>query len=138
MSDAEKQQSATPALLPGARGNPGRPKGIPNKLTVLIRDAIRDALALAGQDALAYAVFRQAKAEGKTDDEAQSLARAAAPNGGAIDYLRRLANEEPRAFAGLLAKLLPAVVVGEDDGPVRIERIERVLVRPQQGQSSAP
>lgn len=56
-----------------------------------------------------------------------------AGEGGADTYLRWLAIEEPRTFGGLLAKLLPTKLAGSDDpddAPLLVERVERILVRP--------
>lgn len=118
-----------PRSLPPNAGK-GRAKGVPNKLTAAVRKAVMEALELAGQDA-ARAEALQA---GKTAAEADALAQ----TGGAVDYLRRLAWREPRAFASLLARLLPVQVTGDDEGgPLRlqVERIERVIVRPDKAQS---
>lgn len=61
-------------FAPGNNANPsGRPKGSPNKATVLIKDAIERAL------------------------------KELEP----VKYLKWLAKEEPRAFAMLVAKLIP-------------------------------
>lgn len=122
------QESAAP--LPEPRRLPphagkGRAKGVPNKLTSRVRAALIEALELAGQDA----ARADALDAGKTVEEANAAALA----GGAVDYLRRLAWRQPRAFGALLGKLLPAHVVGDDEGgPLRVEisRIERVIVSP--------
>jgi hypothetical protein len=42
----------------------------------------------------------------------------------------RQAEEKPAAFLTLVGKVLPLQVTGEDGGPVQVERIERVIVRP--------
>lgn len=113
-----------PRRLPPNAGK-GRAKGVPNKLTAQVRAAVIEALELAGQDA----ARADALDAGKTAEEANAAGQA----GGAVDYLRRLAWREPRAFASLLGKLLPTHVVGDEEGgPLRVEisRIERVIVDP--------
>lgn len=126
-----KEEPETAKRLPPNAGK-GRPAGTPNKLTAKIKAAIETALDLAGQDAAAAAAFTAARAEGKSVEEAHAIAGAAAPHGTAEDYMRRLANEEPKAFAGLLGKLLPTKIAGSDDPedkPVIVEKIERVIVK---------
>lgn len=127
-----KDAPGTAKRLPPNAGK-GRPAGTPNKLTATVKAAIADSLVLLGQDAAAHAAFVAARAEGKTVEEAQAIARAAAPNGTAVDYLRRLGNEEPKAYATLLGKLLPTKIAGSDDpsdAPLLVERIERTIVKP--------
>jgi hypothetical protein len=80
----------TKRTFPGGPG-PGRPKGIPNKATGLLKDAILQAAALAG---------------GKE---------------GLVGYLTAQAKEEPVAFMGMLGKVMPLQIVGEGDGPLRVE-----------------
>lgn len=46
--------------------------------------------------------------------------------GGAVEYLKRQAQEEPKAFLTLIGKLLPTQITGEDGGPVKVTRIELV------------
>ncbi len=40
---------------------------------------------------------------------------------GGVQYLRRLAEDEPRAFATLLSRVIPLQVTGDADNPVVIE-----------------
>ena len=62
-----------------------------------------------------------------------AIAQAAADLGGA-DRLVAWAKEDPqneRVFWGTIyPKLLPLQVTGPGDGPVQIQRVERVIVRP--------
>lgn len=71
----------------------GRPKGVPNKTTALLKDAILKAAEAANT-----------------------------PTGrkGMVEYLAWLAVEHPPAFAGLLGKVLPLQVTGEGDGPLQV------------------
>lgn len=70
------------------RSRTGRAKGTPNKANALLKDAILKAAELTGYDK-----------EGKQ---------------GLVGYCRSLAENEPKAFAGLLGKVLPTQVTGED------------------------
>lgn len=87
----------------------GREKGVPNKLTSQIRDAIAGAL----------------KAEG---DRLAALDATGEVKPGALGYMQWLSRSEPRAFATLIGKLLPAQITGEDGEPLRFESIERRIV----------
>lgn len=80
---------------PKLKRGPGRPKGALNKASKLLKDAILEAAALAGD-----------KGDGKPD---------------IVNYLRRMAKMEPGAFMPLLGKVLPTQVTGADDGPVKLE-----------------
>lgn len=82
----------------------GRVKGTPNKATKLLKDAILMAAELSGYDQ-----------KGKA---------------GLVGYCRRLADDEPRAFAGLLGKVLPIQVTGGDGEKltVVIERADASLL----------
>ena len=71
------------------KAGPGRPKGSLNKTTTLLKEAILKAAELSGEDG---------KGKGKT-----------------VGYLKRLANEQPVAFSGLLGKVLPMQVTGPED-----------------------
>ncbi len=50
---------------------------------------------------------------------------------GGMDYLMKQAADNPTAFMTLLGKVLPLQVTGENGGPLQIERIERVIIDPQ-------
>lgn len=93
--------------VPGSAGKQRPPggsrKGIPNKTTAALKDAILKAAELSGRDK-----------EGKD---------------GLVGYLRRVADEDVKAFSGLLGKVLPMTVTGDPDSPVRIEVIERRIVK---------
>ena len=71
----------------GNRGK-GRVKGVPNKTTALLKDAILQA------------------------------AEAAGGNGGLVGYLKMQATENPGPFMSLLGKVLPMQIVGDPDAPI--------------------
>ena len=71
---------------------PGRPKGVPNKTTGLLKDAILRAAETAGG--------------GKPD--------------GLVNFLVMQARQNPGPFMTLLGKVLPTQVSGEDDKDVHI------------------
>lgn len=78
------------------RGNAGkgRPKGSPNKTTAALKDAILAGASTVGED-------------GNGKD-------------GLEGYCRYLAKEEPRAFAGLMGKVLPMTVSGDPNNPLQV------------------
>lgn len=83
------------------KAGPGRKKGIPNKTTAVLKEAIITAAEQVGEDG------------GGT--------------GGLTGYLVYIAKNDIKAFAGLLGKVLPMQVTGEDGGPITtITRIELV------------
>lgn len=98
MTDVKKSdENRIGAGKPG----PGRPKGMPNKTTALLKDAILKAAENAGGDA------------------------------GVVGYLTVQAKENPGPFMTLLGKVLPTQIVGDPDSPiVRIQRVELVPVEP--------
>ncbi len=84
----------SPASLDNLRKGGGRPKGVPNKTTALLKDAILEAAANAG---------------GKN---------------GLIGYLTTQALENPQSFMPLLGKVLPMQVTGADGEAIKIEAVE--------------
>lgn len=68
------------------KGNPGKPKGAVSKTTKTLKEAILKAAELSGRDM-----------KGKE---------------GLVGYLRRVADEDVKAFSGLLGKVLPLQVEG--------------------------
>jgi hypothetical protein len=86
-------------LFAGKPG-PGRPKGVPNKATSLLKDAILQAAEKAGGDE------------------------------GLVGYLTAQASANPQSFLPLLGKVLPLQVTGENGGPIQIGRIELIGVAP--------
>ena len=81
----------------------GRVKGVPNKTTTQLKEAILEAAANAGGE--------------------EKL----------VGYLTKQADENPTAFMSLLGKVLPMTIAGDDKNPLTaIVRIERVIVDPKQ------
>ena len=75
----------------------GRKKGVPNKTTALLKDAILQAATQAG---------------GKD---------------GLVGYLTTQATANPQSFLPLLGKVLPMQVAGDPDVPVEIRITRRVI-----------
>ena len=81
------KQTPKKALPPG----PGRPKGIPNKTTTLLKEAILAAAESAGGE------------------------------DGLVGYLKAQAVDNPGPFMSLLGKVLPLQLTGANDGPIKVE-----------------
>lgn len=74
---------------------PGRPKGLVNKTTALLKEAVLLAAELVGED-------------GKGKD-------------GLVGFLQKQAAKENNApFMALLARILPMQVAGEGEGPIKV------------------
>jgi hypothetical protein len=86
----------------GSAKTGGRKKGVRNKTTALIKDAILTA--------------------GERAGGADGLA----------GYLERQANDNPGPFMALLGKVLPLQLAGDPDNPIQttVTRIERKIVDP--------
>lgn len=76
----------------------GRPKGSQNKVSVLVKEAVVQALET-------VAVPKEKGGTGRT---------------GAATYMRWLAIHEPKAYATLLGKVLPTQITGEDGKAITI------------------
>jgi hypothetical protein len=101
-AEAIAQEAVKETLKIGeGKPGPGRPKGLPNKTTALLKDAILVAAQRAG---------------GGGED-------------GIANYLVEQARDNPGPFLSLLGKVLPMTVAGDKDNPVFIAKIERVLVK---------
>ena len=90
-----------PARVGDGTPGPGRPKGMPNKTTALLKDAILQAAHKAGGE------------------------------GGMVQYLTDQAEKNPGPFMALLGKVLPMQITGEDGGAIQIAKIELVAVEPE-------
>lgn len=88
-------------MIGKGQAGPGRPKGVPNKNTALLKDAI----------------LKAAQKAGGGGDE------------GITDYLVSQADKNPVAFMSLLGKVLPMQVTGEDGDAIKIETVVRRVVR---------
>jgi hypothetical protein len=85
---SEKQTSEN--LIGKGKPGPGRPKGLPNKTTQLLKDAILKAAEEAGGSE------------------------------GMVGYLVIQAKTNPQSFLPLLGKVLPMQLVGDPENPVEI------------------
>lgn len=94
MAARGEKQTAENRIGKGKAG-PGRPKGVPNKTTTLLKDAILQAATQAGGI------------------------------GGLVGYLEKQAKENPAPFLSLLGKVLPTQISADLSGDVihRIELV---------------
>ena len=93
----EKQTNEIGKGKPG----PGRPKGLPNKTTTALKEAILAAAAQHGEDG-----------EGKGD---------------LTGYLLKVAREDVKAFSGLLGRVLPLDVNAKGSFSVILDEVVRKL-----------
>lgn len=84
------QKQTSENVIGKGKAGPGRPKGVPNRTTTLLKDAILKAAQMAGGE------------------------------GGIEGYLARMAEEQPPAFMSLLGKVLPTQteLSGPDGGAI--------------------
>lgn len=87
----------------GNKAGPGRPPGMPNKTTALLKDAILEAAARAGSET------------GENTPE------------GLVAYLQARAIDTPGPFLALVGKVLPMQVVGDPDNPLHTEITMRII-----------
>lgn len=69
-------------------------------------------------------------APNKTTAAIKDMILGALDNLGGQEYLETQAKQNPTAFMGLLAKIMPTQITGADDGPVQVKTIERRIVDP--------
>lgn len=81
-------------------GNPGRPKGVRNRVDVELRQAVTGGSAIAGDEIAEERGWKER---------------------GLLAYMKHLALDEPKVMGALLAKCIPTQVVGKDDAPVKIQ-----------------
>ena len=86
-------RNSTGQFVKGKKPGPGRPKGSVSKANKLLKDAIL----LAGE-----------RAGNKVGSD------------GMVSYLEHQAAENPTAFLGLIGKVLPLQVTGEDGVPIEV------------------
>ena len=101
MSDPATPPIAKPALVGKGRAGPGRPKGLRNRTTTILKDAILMAAEMAGGDK------------------------------GIVGYLAAQAEASPSLFMPLLSKVLPLQGGEGETAAELTHRIERIIVRPQ-------
>lgn len=94
----EKQTKRKPTGAAALGAGPGRPKGIPNKMTTAVKDSIA------------------AAAEGLGGT--QRL----------IDWCREEPANERAFWATIYPKLLPLQVSGEGGGPIQFQEVRRLIV----------
>lgn len=83
-------------------GGPPRKKGLQNKITRVLKEAIVLAAEQIGED-------------GNGKD-------------GLVGYLRRVARSDPKTFCALLGRIVPLQITGKDDGPIEVEYLTREQV----------
>jgi hypothetical protein len=93
----EKQTGEKPRRVGDGTPGPGRKKGVPNKTTTLLKDAILKAATEAG---------------GKD---------------GLVGYLKTVALSKPESFTPLLGKVLPLQLTGENGGAIQHEVIRKIV-----------
>ena len=86
-----------PESLANLRKGGGRPKGVPNKNTTLLKDALLEAAAKAGGEQ------------------------------GLVGYLQLQATANPQSFLRLLGKVIPLQVTGADGDKIKIEITRRIV-----------
>lgn len=114
------KRKGRPPAKPIKGAGPGRPKGAQNKTTAVLKEAILQAAEEVGE----VIVDVDKKTGTRTFKNGK---------GGLLGYLRHVARNDLKSFSGLLGKVLPMQITGEGGGPVQFERLERVIVDPEEG-----
>jgi hypothetical protein len=94
----ETKRGKVPASLANLKG--GSRKGIPNKTTTALKEAILQAAEQAGGD------------------------------GGVVGYLKTQATQNPQSFLPLLGKVLPMTINGSGPNGEQVVRVEIVGIHP--------
>lgn len=117
----------------------GRKPGVKNKYTVAVKTMVEDALLLSGhhlqmQELERIKAVEEANAKAKNEADKAEVPKAALqgmPPG--VAYLMTQAINEPKAFMGLVTKLLPQKV----DAEITVFQGEALVDRLQQGRALA-
>lgn len=99
MATQDKKTAKKPRVGSGVPG-PGRPKGVPNKTTTQLKEALLEAASKAGGRA------------------------------GLVGYLQTQAIKNPQSFLPLLGKVLPLQVAGDPENPIALNVTQIALVAP--------
>lgn len=68
--------------------------------------------------------------QNKTTSLIKEMVLGALDKAGGEAYLLDQSRTNPTAFMTLLGRIMPTQVVGPNDGPVQVQQVERVIVRP--------
>ena len=69
-------------------------------------------------------------AQNKTTKALKEMILGALDQAGGESYLLQQARENPNAFLTLVGKVLPTTLAGDQNNPVTVTTIKRVIVRP--------
>jgi hypothetical protein len=70
-------------------------------------------------------------AQNKTTKALKEMILGALDQAGGESYLLQQARENPNAFLTLVGKVLPTTLAGDQNNPVTVTTIKRVIVRPE-------
>jgi hypothetical protein len=109
--------------------NAGRKRGVGNRTTVLIKDALLVAGSVAGDWLVEREIIeRRARdaAENDSPESASELKQAVEENGGLVGYLSWLALEHPTAYAPLLGRVLPLQIRVDSHKDITYRTVEEI------------
>lgn len=69
-------------------------------------------------------------ARNKLQRDVREMLHTALNNAGGVEYLTRQAEENPKAFLALVARLIPTRITGDEEQPLPIHTITRIIVDP--------